>query len=111
MRFRRELVGATTGPLILAALERGDAHGYEIVRRVGELSAGAFRWREGTIYPALHRLEKAGYIEGQWREGERGKQRRVYALTRDGRRELAARREEWEAYSKAVGAVLEVSHA
>ena len=111
MRFRKELVGATTAPLILSVLNAGDAHGYEIVQRVNALSEGLFEWREGTVYPALHRLEKAGLIEGGWEDAPNGKRRRVYALTKEGRRELAERTSEWEVYSKAVTKVMGVSHA
>ena len=81
MKFRKELVGATTTPLILAVLNDAPAHGYEIVRRVGEASEGLFEWREGTIYPALHKLEKARLIRGEWEKTSGGKKRRVYRLT------------------------------
>jgi PadR family transcriptional regulator, regulatory protein PadR len=111
MKFRKELVGGTTATLILSVLKAGDAHGYEIVRKVNALSDGALEWQEGTIYPALHRLEKSGLIAGRWKKASNGKKRRVYGITDDGRGTLEAQKEEWEAYTKAVGSVLEVSHA
>ena len=111
MKFRKELVGGTTATLILSVLKNDDAHGYEIVRKVNALSNGALEWQEGTIYPALHRLEKTGLIIGRWKRASNGKRRRVYDITDDGRRTLDAQKKEWSAYTKAVGQVLEVSHA
>jgi len=111
MKFRRELVGGTTATLILSVLNTGSAHGYEIVRRVNELSDGIFEWQEGTIYPALHKLETKELIRGQWVEASSGKMRRVYSLTEDGRRALTSDAKEWSIYSKAVESILEAAHA
>ena len=111
MEFRRELVGATTTTLILSVLQREPGHGYEIVRRVNEMSDGVFRWREGTIYPALHRLEKEGWIEGRWRKISPAKKRRVYSITDDGARALKLRTKEWEVYSVAIGKILDAAPA
>jgi PadR family transcriptional regulator, regulatory protein PadR len=111
MKFRKELVGSTTATLILSVLNTGSAHGYEIVRRINELSEGIFEWQEGTIYPALHKLEAKELIRGQWVEGSSGKMRRVYALTDDGRRALKSDAQEWSIYSKAVEIILEASYA
>ena len=111
MKFRRELVGSTTATLILSVLNTGSAHGYEIVRRINELSDGIFEWQEGTIYPALHKLEARELIRGEWVEALNGKKRRVYSLTEDGKRALASEAQEWSTYSKAVESVLEASYA
>lgn len=111
MKFRKELIGATTTTLILAVLKESETHGYEIVRRVDELSGGLFEWQEGTIYPVLHKLELAGLIEGRWAIGETGKKRRVYAITREGSSALKAQRKEWEIFSTTVSRMLEVKHA
>jgi PadR family transcriptional regulator, regulatory protein PadR len=111
MKFRRELVGSTTATLILSVLNSGSAHGYEIVRRINELSDGIFEWQEGTIYPALHKLEEKELIRGQWVEASNGKMRRVYSLTDDGKRTLIADAKEWTVYSKAVENILEACYA
>ena len=111
MKFRRELVGSTTATLILSVLNSGSAHGYEIIRRINELSDGIFEWQEGTIYPALHKLEGKELIRGQWVEASNGKMRRVYSLTDGGKRALIANAKEWNVYSKAVENILEASYA
>jgi DNA-binding PadR family transcriptional regulator len=91
--------------LILATLDAGPAHGYLVGQALKERSQGAFDLAEGTIYPALHRLERDGLIEGEW-SVQAGRRRRVYRLTRTGRGALGARRREWSAFSGAVSAVL-----
>jgi DNA-binding PadR family transcriptional regulator len=111
MKFRKELVGSTTATLILSVLNSGSAHGYEIVRRINELSNGIFEWQEGTIYPALHKLEAKELIQGKWVEASNGKMRRVYSLTNDGKRALIAEAKEWTIYSRAVEGILEASYA
>jgi PadR family transcriptional regulator, regulatory protein PadR len=110
MRFRKELVGGTTATLIMSVLNSGSAHGYEIVRRINELSDGILEWQEGTIYPALHKLEARELIQGQWVESSSGKMRRVYSLTDDGKRALITDAKKWTIYSKAVESILEASY-
>ena len=80
------------------------AHGYAIIERLKQRSAGALSLPEGTVYPALHRLEAAGLLSSSWSDGSR--RRRVYRLTRSGRRELASRRGEWKAFANVMEAVL-----
>jgi PadR family transcriptional regulator, regulatory protein PadR len=111
VKFRKELVGSTTVTLILSVLNSGSAYGYEIVRRINELSEGIFEWQEGTIYPALHKLEARELIQGEWVEAPNGKMRRVYSLTEIGRGALITDAQEWSIYSKAVATILEASYA
>ncbi len=111
MKFRKELVGSTTAMLILSVLNAGSAHGYEIVQRVNEISSGVFEWQEGTIYPALHKLEEKELIRGQWVKASNGKMRRVYSLTNHGNWMLVSDAKEWSIYSKAVNNILEASYA
>jgi DNA-binding PadR family transcriptional regulator len=87
--------------LLLAILEKGPAHGYVIIDMLRERSAGAFNLPEGTVYPALHRLEEDGLLSSQWSETG-GRRRRVYQLTSQGRVALATRQEEWKRFAKAV---------
>jgi DNA-binding PadR family transcriptional regulator len=91
--------------LLLASVEGRAAHGYAILEELRGRSGGAFDLPEGTVYPALHRLERAGLLESRW-SAETGRRRRVYALTPRGRRELARGREQWRAFSDGVEAVL-----
>jgi transcriptional regulator len=91
--------------LILAVVDSQPLHGYAIIERLKERSAGALTLPEGTVYPALHRLEEAGYLSSSW-SSETGRRRRVYSLTRRGRRELSGRRNDWQLFSGAMNAVL-----
>ena len=91
--------------LILAILADEPAHGYAIIEELKHRSRGAFTLPEGTVYPALHRLERGGLLTSAWSHAE-GRRRRVYRLTRRGRSRLDARRAEWHAFSRAVDAVL-----
>ena len=94
--------------LLLAALADGPAHGYALIERLRDRSAGAFDLAEGTVYPILHRLEQGGLLTSSWVDAG-GRRRRVYRLTRRGRRALAERRRDWREYSRAVDLVLEGS--
>ena len=92
--------------IVLAALSAaGPAHGYAVIEEIKRRSGGAFDLPEGTIYPALHRLERSGLLASGWSSAS-GRRRRVYRLTRRGRARLESRRREWGAFSRAVDAVL-----
>ena len=97
-------------PLLLAILERGPAHGYAIIEQLRVRSGGAFDLPEGTIYPALHRLEHRGVVTSQ-REVIAGRERRVYRLTARGRTALEERRAGWSDFAVAVNLVLGVNPA
>src|SRR5258705_5669667 len=92
--------------LLLAAVEPQPAHGYAIAEPLRTRSDGAFDLPEGTLYPALHRLERAGLLSSRWSEVN-GRRRRVYQLTRVGHRALATRQGEWRDFARAVHAVVE----
>jgi PadR family transcriptional regulator PadR len=91
--------------LLLATLRQGPLHGYALVERLRDESQGAFDLAEGTVYPALYRLERAGLLASRWTTAE-GRRRRVYRLTRRGRVKLARQTTEWNAFRHAVEAVL-----
>jgi PadR family transcriptional regulator, regulatory protein PadR len=97
--------------LVLALLEKGEAHGFEVLRRLKEESGGALNLKEGSLYPALYRLEEMGCIAGNWEkeseERARGPRRRIYALTPKGEKELADRREEWRSFTTILGRIVE----
>jgi PadR family transcriptional regulator, regulatory protein PadR len=91
--------------LLLAVLEKGPAHGYVIIEMLRERSGGTFDLPEGTIYPALHRLEENGYLSSQWSE-DGGRRRRIYELTSEGRLALVRRHEQWSRFAKAVNSTV-----
>lgn len=93
--------------ILLAALSAGPAHGYAVIEEIRRRSGQAFDLPEGTIYPALHRLENAGLLASRWVTAESGRQRRVYALTRRGSRALTERRAVWRRFSEAIGGFIE----
>jgi len=92
--------------IVLAALATGPAHGYAVIEEIRRKSRRAFDLPEGTIYPALHRLEQAGLLASRWVTAESGRRRRVYALTRRGERALAGHRAVWREFSAAISGVL-----
>jgi transcriptional regulator len=92
--------------LLLAALRARPAHGYAIAEALRARSDGAFDLPEGTLYPALHRLERGGLLTSRWAE-QNGRRRRVYQLTPKGHRVLAKRQEEWSDFARAVQGVVE----
>jgi len=93
--------------IVLAALAAaGSAHGYAVIEEIKQRSGGAFDLPEGTIYPALHRLEQAGLLNSRWTTADNGRRRRVYSLTRTGTRALAERRAVWKQFSDAIGGLL-----
>jgi PadR family transcriptional regulator, regulatory protein PadR len=91
--------------LLLSAVSAEPAHGYRVIERLRDRSGGAFDLREGTVYPALHRLERAGLLESRW-EDEAPRRRRVYSLTSHGRGALELKRGEWSTFAGAVKAVI-----
>lgn len=92
--------------IVLAALEAGPAHGYAIIETIRRLSDDTFDLPEGTVYPALHRLEQAGLLASTWTDPAAGRRRRVYTLTDEGRTALARRRTVWDRFARAVSAVV-----
>ena len=99
--MRSEVLKGHLDFLLLATLSAEPAHGYRIVERLRERSNGALSLSEGTVYPALYRLERARLVSSRWSSSS-GRRRRVYSLTRKGRRALADGRREWRAFSAMV---------
>src|SRR3954451_10472633 len=104
--FRGDPVKGHLDTLVLAALRDGPAHGYGLIVRLRERSGGAFDFPEGSIYPALHRLEEAGKLESTWSDGS-GRQRRVYRLTPAGEAALDEARKSWRRFASSMAAVVE----
>jgi len=96
--------------LVLATLERGGAHGFEVLHRLNREGRGAFAMKEGTLYPVLYRLEGRGFVSARWEKDDprpKGPPRRVYSLTASGRRELQKRRKAWTTFVSVVGRLVE----
>ena len=91
----KELVAASTKPLLLALLAERESYGYELIQRVKELSDAEIEWTEGMLYPVLHRLEEEGLIESEWRDAESGRQRKYYRLIKEGRSALKREQAQW----------------
>ena len=108
MASSKELVAASATPLILSVLAHGENYGYAIIKRVAELTDGQMQWTDGMLYPVLHRLEKQGYIQSEWRVSESGRRRKYYRLHKEGTRALAEERRKWEAVNTALVSLWEV---
>ena len=97
MDMGKDLVAASATPLVLAILAEGDSYGYAIIKRVAELSGGHLQWTDGMLYPVLHRLERLGLVAAKWSSAsENGRRRKYYRITREGRAQLAAQRQQWQ---------------
>jgi DNA-binding PadR family transcriptional regulator len=105
MSMRAEALKGHLDGLLLAVVAEEPAHGYAIVERLRQRSGGEFDLPEGTVYPALHRLEQAGLLKSSWAPGAT-RRRRVYSLSAKGRRALGERRAEWGTFSRAIDSVL-----
>jgi PadR family transcriptional regulator PadR len=92
--------------MLLAALDAGPRHGYGVIEHIRRSSGGHFEYPEGTVYPALHRLEAEGLLRSAWSE-DGGRRRRVYEITARGRTALDGRRTQWERFARSVTAVIE----
>src|SRR5215212_266977 len=97
MEINKDLIAASSTPIVLAILAEGDSYGYAILRRVRELSAGRVEWTDGMLYPVLHRLERLGHIEARWEVAESGRRRKYYGITPRGLAQLAEERQQWQA--------------
>ncbi len=106
--MRAETLKGHLDGMLLAALEDGPHHGYAIMETLRIGSGGQFDLPTGTVYPALHRLERAGLVRSDWSQGT-GRRRRVYQLTRTGRRTLESERRTWREFAAAVTALLDPS--
>jgi PadR family transcriptional regulator, regulatory protein PadR len=108
MDINKDLVAASSTPLVLAILAEADSYGYAILRRVRELSGGQLAWTDGMLYPVLHRLERLGYIEAHWELSETGRRRKYYAITAVGRAQLVHERRQWQAVDAALQGIWQV---
>ena len=91
----KELVAASTVPLVLSLLGQGESYGYALIQRVRDLSGGKIEWTEGMLYPVLHWMEREKMIESEWRTAETGRKRKYYRIRREGRKALKEEQQQW----------------
>jgi len=99
----KDLVAAMATPLVLAILLEGPSYGYAILKRVREVSDGDLEWTDGMLYPLLHRLERGGSVESEWRDSESSRRRKYYRVTETGRAQLAEQRRQWTTANRTLG--------
>lgn len=102
MDINKDLIAASSTPIVLAILAEGDSYGYAILKRVRELSGGRMEWTDGMLYPVLHRLERLGYARARWAVAESGRRRKYYGITSRGRARLAEERRQWQAVDETL---------
>ena len=96
MEINKDLIAASSTPIVLAILAESDSYGYAILQRVRELSGGRMEWTDGMLYPVLHRLERLGHVKARWEVAESGRRRKYYRITSRGRAQLAEERRQWQ---------------
>ena len=107
--YRRELLKGSTETLLLSLLANEAMYGYQLVKEMDQRSSGYFRFKEGTLYPALHRLERDNVVEGKWETSPNGQDRRYYHITARGRARLEAMLKEWDSFTRAVNLVAQTN--
>lgn len=105
MFISKDLVAASSTPIVLAILAERESYGYAILKRVQEVSGGQLEWSDGMLYPLLHRLERLGHVEAAWDHSPEGRRRKHYRLTAAGRAALAEHRRQWAAVTGVMDAV------
>jgi PadR family transcriptional regulator PadR len=111
MTLEQEVKRGSAELAILAVLSRTHLHGYEIARQIEQQTDGALSFDMASLYPMLYRLERQGFIKGQWETIANGRRRRCYQLTSDGKKRLLPLRKQWRMFFQALDALAGVSHA
>ena len=106
---KTDLLQGTLDLLILQVAALGPVHGYAIAQRLNQISREALQVQQGSLYPALHRLEKRGWLRAQWGPTESGREAKFYALTAKGRKQLEVERTEWARLAEAIALVLQTA--
>ena len=108
MDISKDLIAASSTPIVLAILAERDSYGYAILQRVRELSGGQMAWTDGMLYPVLHRLERLGHVEARWVVAESGRRRKYYRITSQGQAQLAEERRQWLAVDATLRGIWQV---
>src|SRR5882762_3412054 len=98
----KELVAASTEPLILSLLAKGESYGYALIQEVKRRSGDKIEWTDGMLYPVLHRMEDNNWIKSRWVQVENGRKRKYYSIKKDGREALKQQREQWSMVSSVL---------
>lgn len=106
MKIDKGLIGGSTVLLVLTLLNESDKYGYEIIKELEIRSDKTFQFKEGTLYPVLHKLENDGFVKSYMAKGETGKERRYYQITKDGIKQLEDEKEKWKVFSLSVNKVV-----
>jgi transcriptional regulator len=106
---KSELLQGTLDMLILKIVELGPVHGYGIAQRIRQISKEVLQVQQGSLYPALHRLEKRGWLAAEWGESDNGRQAKFYKLSAKGRKQLACEESNWNRLAWAVGHILQTA--
>jgi len=109
MNYGRELLKGSTDSLLLCLLNNQPMYGYQIIKELQKKSQGYFQFKEGTLYPALHRLERAGFVKGKWQKLPGGQERRYYFITEKGQIAFDERSATWRGFSDAVNLIMSPS--
>ena len=102
IEINKDLIAASSTPIVLAILADEDSYGYAILQRVRELSGGRMEWTDGMLYPVLHRLERLGHVEARWEVSTSGRRRKYYGITSRGRAQLADEHRQWHAVDETL---------
>ena len=111
MKLEKELVAASSVPLVLSILSEGDSYGYAIIQRVKEISGGKIEWTDGMLYPVLHWLEDQRLVRSRWVKSESGRKRKYYSLQPDGRQALRQQKEQWRLVTSTLNQLWRPQHA
>ena len=107
----KELVAASTEPLILSLLSRGESYGYALIQEVKQMSDDKIHWTDGMLYPVLHRMEDQGLIQSRWGQSETGRKRKYYSIKKEGKHALQKQREQWDTVSSVFGRLWKEKYA
>ena len=111
MKLEKELVAASSVPMVLCILAEGDSYGYAIIQRVKELSKGKIEWTDGMLYPVLHWLEDQNLVRSRWTKTESGRKRKYYSLQSKGRKALRQQKEQWTTVTSTLNRLWRPQHA
>jgi PadR family transcriptional regulator, regulatory protein PadR len=101
----KELMAASTEPLILSLLAEGENYGYALIQEVKRRSGDQIKWTDGMLYPVLHRMERRGLIKSRWGKSDTGRKRKYYSLRKDGQTAVARHREQWSLVHRVLAAL------
>lgn len=106
MKINKGFIGGATDLLLLNLINEKDMYGYEIISELETKSDKVFKFKEGTLYPILHRLENSGYLKSYKAKGDTGRQRKYYEITKKGKNQLVEEKQQWEVFSKSMNKII-----